>query len=342
MRAVVCQPNRRIALEELAEPGARPGEIVLRLLACGLCGTDLYKIANDAAVGRVLGHEVVGEVIDLGEGVETFEHGDRVVAPHHLACGTCRLCRAGTPTRCELFRRDQLEPGGFSERILVGAAATARSARRVPTDLATETAVFLEPGACVLRGIERSGLPRLARDGLPLSILVLGAGSMGLLHLLILRALWPAAEIVVSEPHPWRRAMASRLGADHAVDPERLAATFDDRGGGFDAAFDTVGAPALLAPTSRLLRSGGTLVLFAHFGEGDAGDVHQSLFREERRLVGTYSGALEEQDRVFRMLCDGRLDPRPLVTHHLPLDRFAEALELTRDPHSLKILIEPQ
>lgn len=214
--------------------------------------------------------------------------------------------------------------------------------QRLPETLDTEAAVFLEPAACTLRSIDRSGLPELAGGGLEISCLVLGAGSMGLLHLLLLRCLYPTARILVSEPNDWRRATAQRLGADEAVEPGRLGAAVERLApGGVDAAFDTVGSPALLAPASRLLRSGGTLVLFAHFAAGDAGDVHQALFTEERRLVGTYSGALDEQERVFELLADGRFDPRPLITHHVALERFEEALQLVRDPRSLKIVIEP-
>lgn len=341
MRVVVTNSDRRVDIENRPEPSPDRGEIVLRLLACGLCGTDLHKIARGTHVGRVLGHEVVGEVISAGEEVERFSIGDRVAAPHHLACGRCRLCRAGVATRCDLFRREQLHPGGFSECIRVGADAVLRSVRRLPEGLSTEAAVFLEPAACVLRGIDHAGLGNLDADGPPVACLILGAGSMGLLHLLLLRTLSPAAEIVVSEPHDWRRQQAERLGADRAVAPEDLDATVASVAGGegFDAAFDTVGAPELVLPTIRRLRSGGTMVLFAHPRAGPLGEVSEALFSEERRLVGTYSGALDEQQRAFDLLSEGRLDPRPLVTHRVALDRFANALALAQEPQALKILL---
>ncbi|MDX1642820.1 MAG: alcohol dehydrogenase catalytic domain-containing protein [Thermoanaerobaculia bacterium] len=343
MQVVVSQPGPGIVLEERAEPSAEPGELVIRLLACGLCGTDLYKIARGSHAGTVLGHEVVGEVLSVGEGTRDFAVGDRVAAPHHLACGRCRLCRAGAETRCDLFRQDQLDPGGFSPQIRVAAAAVELSTRRLPPELPTEAAVFLEPAACVLRGIDRAGLDGLAIESLPLACLVLGAGSMGLLHVLLLRALFPDATIVVTEPDAWRRRQATRMGADRALAPRELGAALPELGDGrgFDAAFDTVGAPELIASTARHLRSGGTLVLFAHPKQGDLGTILETLFFEERRLVGTYSGALDEQQRVFDLLVEGDLDPRPLVTHHVPLTRFDEALRLSRDPRALKILLVP-
>jgi len=280
--------------------------------------------------------------MEVGSGVTRFSPGQRVVTPHHVACGTCRQCRSGAATGCSTFRQEQLEPGGFSEYVLVRQPAVSLAARHLPDELSSEAAVFLEPSACVLRGVDRSAIESIARAGLEVSAVVLGGGSMGLLHLLVLRCLLPTATIVVSEPLEERRRVALDLGATAAIPPADLATTVTERTDeGADAVFDTAGDPTLLEPSLSLLRHGGTLVLFSHFRHGPVGAVHEALFHHERRIVGTYSGALEEQQRIFRLLVSGALRPQSLVTHSLPLSQFHRAVELATTRAALKILMVP-
>ena len=217
-RVVACAGAGAVRLETRPRPRPGPGELLLALRCAGLCGTDLWKLGSGSAPpGTVLGHEIVGEVAELGRGAAGFAEGDRVVTPHHVACGECALCRRGSDTSCTVFREAQLEPGGFAEWLVVRPRATRLAARRLPAELADETAVFLEPAACVLRGVRRSGLPLGARP--PACAAVLGGGSMGLLHVLVLRALDPELRLLVSEPRPERRELAQRLGADRATAP---------------------------------------------------------------------------------------------------------------------------
>ena len=343
-RVVACAAEGATRLEARPAAAPGPGELLLRLRWCGLCGTDLYKLRfATAPAGTVLGHEVVGTVEALGDGAP-FAVGDLVVAPHHVACGACALCRRDAETLCPAFREEQLVPGGFSERVIVGARAAARAARRLPSGMAEEAAVFLEPAACVVRGVRRSGLP-LADDGAPRVAAVVGGGSMGLLHLLVLRALAPGVRVALAEPLRERRDLAARLGADRVVAEARdlaAAAGALADGRGADAVFDCVGDPAALAAALAACREGGTVVLFAHAPAGAPGSFDwDALFKRERRIVGTYSGGLADQDLAWRLLESGRLDPRPLVTHRLPLSRFPEAVALCVERAALKVLLEP-
>jgi threonine dehydrogenase-like Zn-dependent dehydrogenase len=176
---------------------------------------------------------------------------------------------------------------------------------------------------------------------------VLGAGSMGLLHLLVLRALFPTLRIAVVDPLPERLELARGLGATAAAPPgeaaERAAAALSG-GRGADVVFDTAGGATALAAALALGRAGGTVVLFAH-ADGDAeeraGFDLNAFFKSERRLLATYSGSLVEQREIYRLLVTGRLDPAPLATHRLPLSRFAEALALARDRRAVKVLLTP-
>ena len=345
-RAVVLKGRGTTRLETLARPHPGPGEILLELRCCGLCGTDLFKIDQVApVVDTVLGHEVVGTVTQLGKGVESFSIGDRVVTPHHVSCGHCHLCRSGSPTLCEVFRQDLLEPGGFSEFFVVRSRAVDQAARRIPDSLSDEVALFLEPAACVLRGIDRAGLPdpQLSAD-LEQIALILGAGSMGLLHLLVLRSLYPHLQIVISDPLPRRRETAIEMGATAAAAPDAIGSIVFEhsRGSGADCVFDTVGRPDVLRQAIGTTREGATLVLFAHAKPEEELIVElNTLFKSERRLVGTYSGGLEEQARVWDLLVQGQLDPSPLITHTLPLSRFSEGVDLARGHQALKVVFIP-
>ena len=240
---------------------------------------------------------------------------------------------------CPRFAENLLDPGGFSERLRLKARAVERTVRKLDDGLADEAAAFVEPAACVLRGIDRAGLvPETP------AIVVIGAGSMGLLHLLVLRASFPGTRVLVAEPAAGRRATARELGADTVVTPDELTDLVDaaDPRTGADAVFDTAGGQEAFDLALQATRPGGRVVLFAHAAQ-DARvtfDIN-AVFKSERQVIGAYSGSPAEQKRVLDMMHGGALDPSPLVTHRLPLDRAAEAVDLCRRQAALKVLLHP-
>jgi len=346
MTVAACSGDGSVRIETRPRPTPGPGEMLLRLRVAGLCGTDLFKLRHaGAAAGTVLGHEVVGSVAALGEGVAGFALGDRVAVPHHVACGECDFCRRGSEPSCPVFRENLLAPGGFSDWILIRERAVRLAAFGLPASLKDETAVFLEPAACVLRGIRNAQLPETALTGpSPGCVAILGGGSMGLLHLLVLKAVHPKLRVVVSDPLENRRELARKLGAEAAVTPDsaqkKIAETSGGRGA--DAVFDTVGGAGPLESALALSRPGGAVVLFAHADSGErAGFDLNAFFKSERRLLATYSSALAEQREIYRLLVSGRLDPSPLVTHRLPLSSFMAAVEMARERRAVKVLLVP-
>jgi L-iditol 2-dehydrogenase len=339
-RVIACRGGDRTAVEERPLTPPQAGELLLKVRVVGLCGTDLFKLDNgSAAPGTVLGHELVGEVAAMGDGVTAFCVGDRVAVPHHVACGTCVLCRRGAATMCEAFKENLLAPGGFADHVLVRARATAHAARALPAHLADEVAVFMEPAACVLRGVRQAAIDP---DGVAV---VQGGGGMGLLHVLVLAAVHPRLRTLVVDPIEQRRGLACALGAEAAAAPgedahDALAEM--TTGIGADAVFDTVGGAAPLDSALALTRYGGTVVLFAHAAADEcAGFELNALFKHERRVLGSYSGGLDEQAQIFAMMSDGLLDPAPLVTHRLPLEDFAAGVAIARRREALKILFTP-
>lgn len=338
MKVARTTADGNLELAEAPEPAIRAGEALIELVCCGLCGTDLYKLADARRPpGEVLGHEVVGRVVESRAGA--LVPGDRVVAPHHAPCGECRLCRSGAETMCPRFAENLLDPGGFSERLRLKARAVERTVRRLDDGLGDEAAAFVEPAACVLRGIDRAGLVRKTP-----AVVIIGAGSMGLLHLLVLRASFPGARILVAEPDPGRRATARQLGADTVVTPDELTdlvGAADPRTGA-DAVFDTAGGQEAFDLALLATRPGGRVVLFAHAAQDTrvTFDIN-AVFKSERQVIGAYSGSPAEQKRVLDMMLDGALDPTPLVTHRLPLSRAADAVDLCRRREALKVLLHP-
>jgi L-iditol 2-dehydrogenase len=341
MKVARATAEGNLEMAEAPEPVIGAGEALIELVYCGLCGTDLYKLADAGRTpGEVLGHEVVGRVVESR--ADSLRPGDRVVAPHHAPCGDCYLCRSGAETMCPRFAENLLEPGGFSERLRLRSRAVDCTVHKLPAELSDEAAAFVEPAACVLRGIDRAGLTAAP------SIVVIGAGSMGLLHVLVLRAAFSDASILIAEPDAARRSTATRLGADEAVHPDRLVASVAGQPhagqppGGADAVFDTAGGQAAFDLALQATRPGGRIVLFAHAAHDAqvAFDIN-AVFRSERQIIGAYSGTPAEQKRVLDMMLDGALDPTPLVTHRLPLSKAAHAVDLCRRREALKVLLHP-
>jgi L-iditol 2-dehydrogenase len=347
MTVAACAEGGAVRIESRPRPAPGPGEMLLRLRCAGLCGSDLFKLAHGTApTGSVLGHEIVGSVAALGAGVRGFSPRDRVAVPHHVACGECALCQRGSEPLCPVYRENLLVPGGFAEWVLVGERAVRQAAFGLPPHLSDEAAVFLEPAACVLRGLHHARLAETALPGPgPGGAVLLGAGSMGLLHLLVLKAVHSELWVAVSDPLPERLDLARRLGADAVAIPGeatgKVVAELSD-GLGADAVFDTVGGAETLETALALSRPGGAVALFAHAAPQErAGFDLNSFFKGERRLLGTYSSSLADQREAFRLLVSRRLDPTPLVTHRLPLSRFAEAVVLARERRALKVLLAP-
>ena len=332
---VACAGGSVTRLEARPEQSPDFGELLLRLRVVGLCGTDLYKLsAGNEQPGSVLGHEVVGDVLSLGEGVQHFAVGDRIVVPHHVSCCNCSFCKKGNETMCEVFRENLIAPGGFADTMVIGERAVKSAAHILCDEISDKAAVFLEPAACVLRSVRRSGIS--SGD----LVVVQGAGPMGLLHLLVLKAEMPETKVLIIDPIFERRVFAEKLGAHEVLTPEK--ANVLARHINADAVFDTVGGSAVMGSSIELTRYGGTVVLFAHASNGEHAKIDlNNVFKSERRIVGTYSSALAEQSEIFDLIKCGRLDPSLLVTHTMPLDDFEKGVSLVRNRKALKVLFTP-
>jgi L-iditol 2-dehydrogenase len=313
--------TREVRIEDAPEPLAGEGEVVCRVLACGVCGSDVLDAWVAEKVPVVLGHEISAEVVALGAGVRGVAAGDRVVVHHHAPCGECRRCRRGHETICERYRAVNVDPGGFAERIRVPADLVPEL---MPLDgMDAERATFVEPLACVLRALDRAGLR--AGD----SLLVAGTGTSGLLavaaaHARAVEAVW------VREPRPERMARALALGAERHGNEL------------VDVAMVCTTAPQAIAHAFDAVAPGGCLCLYAPPGLGQALGVDGGrLYRGEIDVRASYAAGPADMRAAFELVASRRVDPAGFVTHRLGLDETGRALELARTGEAVKALVVP-
>ena len=325
----------RLAPADLPRPSAGPGELLLRLRGCGLCGSDIAKLADAGArVPAVLGHEVVGDVVEVGEGAHGFAAGDRVVAAHHVPCGECHYCRRGSESMCHAFKESNLDPGGFAEFVRVPAANVRAATFRVPAHLTDEEASFVEPLACCLRAVER------ARVQPGDTAVVVGLGSIGCLFMQIFAR--AGAAVVGADQDTARVELACRFGGAAAIPGEASTLARQASGGrGADHVMVTGGAAAVLPWAVDLVRDGGAIHYFAG-GSGDELPIAlERLYHRELTITTTYSSSPATLARAFWLIAAGKVDVERLVSHRMPLERLAEGVDLMRRRQALKVYLTP-
>ena len=341
MRVAMYYSNRDVRIEEQPRPTIGPGEILLRVHASGICGSDVMEWYRRDKVPLVLGHEVAGEVAEVGAGVTAWKVGDRIAASHHVPCNTCHYCRTGHPTACETLHRTKFYPGGFAEYVRLPAINVDRGVYRVPDGLSYVEASFAEPLACVLRGQNKIGIPPGA------SVLVIGAGVSGLMHVELARALG-AGRIFATDLSPYRLELAARFGATATFlaaeyGAEKLRTLNDGRL--TDRVIVTSGAVAAIQQGLDSAERGATVLVFAPTDEGVKFplDINRFFWRLDRTLTTTYAGAPGDHLQALDLIAAGRFRARDMVTHVLPLARIQEGFALVaQGDASLKVVIEPQ
>jgi L-iditol 2-dehydrogenase len=332
VRAAVYQPGGAVVLEERDVPAPGPGEVLVAMRACGICGSDLMGWYVEPRAPLVLGHEPVGVVVAAGEAVEAPlpKVGARVFVHHHVPCGECELCRRGRDTLCETFKATRIHPGGLSERILVPAENAARDLLVVPESVSDAAATLIEPLACCVRGLRRAKVGRETR------LLVIGGGQMGLLT--ALGGLAAGATVAVAEPLADRRHLATSLGAA-GIEPEPEAAA-SALGGRPTVVMLATGAAAAWELALSAADKGAVVQLFAPSGPGEsrAFDVDDVFFRE-LEIQASYSAGPHDTRFALQLIAGGAVPAERLVTHRFPLERTEEALAAARSREGVKVIV---
>jgi L-iditol 2-dehydrogenase len=341
MRVAMYYNNRDIRIEELPRPEIGPEEVLIRIEASGICGSDVMEWYRIHKAPLVLGHEIAGEIVEVGSRVEKYRPGDRVAASHHVPCNTCHYCLSGHPTVCDTLRRTNFYPGGFAEYVRLPAINVDRGIYRLPEGLSYEAATFIEPLACVLRA------QQIARISPGQTVLVLGSGLAGLLHIQLARSLG-AGRIVATDLSSFRLETARQLGADVVFPADHYAPPLlKEVNGGFLADLVLVCTGARQAQLQALgsVERGGTVLFFAPTDQGVTIplSINDLFFRNDITLTTSYAGSPADHWRARQLIQAGILDLDRLITHRFPLAQTQEGFRLVAEAESsLKIIIEPQ
>jgi L-iditol 2-dehydrogenase len=333
VRAAIYHGEGRLTVEDLPDPQIGPGELLVRMRACGLCGSDLMRWYQDPKAPLVLGHEPVGEIVQVGDGAP-FDAGQRVFVHHHVPCFRCRLCRAGRHTLCETFRTSRIEPGGLAELIRVPADNVRADVLVLPTTLDDVTGTLIEPLACIIRGLRAAGVRQGSR------VAIVGAGSMGLLHIPAARALG-AADIVVCEPNPDRRRRAAAMGALTPDRPDDVAVRDAFGGALANQVVICTHHHGAIAGALSFVGPAGVVQLFAPTIPGEMVPLDLgSIFFREVTILSTYSAGPEDTREALALLATGAIDVNQVVTHTLSLEDAQDAYRLAESGEALKVVVQ--
>src|SRR5690242_9268843 len=337
MLAVEYHSNNDVRIVELPTPEIGPGELLVQMQACGLCASDVMEWYMKPRAPIYPGHEPVGIIAAVGEGVPQFSIGQRVFIHHHVPCMVCHFCRRGSYSQCLTFRSTRLHPGGLAEYIRVPATNVQLDVLPLPDELSFEAATLIEPLACCVRGINRSGMQ--PGD----SVLVLGAGSNGLM-LAQLAQQRGALRVIVVDPIAYRRQRALDAGIDFAFDShqsvlEQIYAVNDGRKP--DIVLVTPSSISAMEQGLALVGPGGTVLLFAPPSQADILPISpNTLFFQEITLRTSYSAGPYETRLALDLLRTGRIRPETVITHQFPLKDAAKAFQLVAKPgNALKVVI---
>lgn len=346
MQALVYRGINDVRLETVPVPKIGKGELLVRVHTCGICGTDLKKIATGShSAPRIFGHEIAGQIAAVGEGVHNWKPGDRVMVFHHIPCRECYYCRHQTFAQCEAYKKvgctAGFEPagGGFAEYIRVMDWIAEQGTVRIPDGVSYEQACFVEPVNTCLKGIENLNLHKGE------TVLVLGQGPIGIILGTLAKRV--GATVVTTDLYPQRLTIAKDLGLDIGIDASRTDAGKVVRemteGRGADAAILAVGGNKLIRTAMDAVRPGGRVLLFAQTARGEAMIDPAAVCVDEKTLLGSYSASIDLQDESVRFVMGREMNLERLISHRYSLADSVKAVELAANPQpdSMKIAIQP-
>lgn len=339
MRVAMYYNNRDIRIEEIQTPEIGQGELLVKVMASGICGSDVMEWYRIKKAPLVLGHEIAGEIAAVGEGVKRFKAGDRVTVAHHVPCNTCHYCLNGHYSVCETLRTTNFYPGGFSEYIRIPQINVDRGTFILPDEVSYEDGTFAEPLACTFLGQRKAGL----RPGQ--SVLVIGSGISGLLHIQLARALG-AGRIFAVDITEYRLKSAKKIGADVVIHAKEDAPAYireNNNGWLADLVIVCTGAPSAIQQALNSVDRGGTVLFFAPTEPSVSTSVNLwDLWRNCNTIVTSYAGPPDDTATAIELIRAGRVKVRDLITHRLGIAETALGFKLVADAkESIKVIIEP-
>ncbi len=339
MRVAMYYNNRDVRIQEMQTPKIGPGELLVKVMASGICGSDVMEWYRIKKAPLVLGHEIAGEIVGVGEGVRKFKAGDRVTVAHHVPCNTCHYCLSGHYSVCDTLRTTNFYPGGFAEYLRVPSINVDRGTFILPDGVSYEEGTFAEPLACTLLGQRKAGF----RPGQ--SILVIGSGISGLLHIQLARALG-AGSIFAVDIADYRLKIAKQCGADGTIHArEDVPAYIKNMNNGrlVDLVIVCTGAPSAMEQAFQTVDRGGNILFFAPTEPNVKTPINLwDLWRNCNSLVLSYAGPPDDTATSIELIRSGRVKVGDLITHRLGISETALGFKLVAEAReSVKVIIEP-
>jgi len=340
MRVARWYSNRDVRIEEMPVPPIGSGELLVKVEACGICGSDVMEWYRLDRAPLVLGHEIGGQIVEVGEGVERYHEGDRVSAAHHVPCNTCRYCLSGHHTVCDTLRQTNFDPGGLAEYIRLPAINVDRGVFLLPDDMSYEDATFIEPVACVLRGLRKANIQ--PGD----SVLVIGSGITGLLYVQLARAL--GAVRLVATVNDYRLKAAKQLGADaviHANEDVPVLLRQVNQGRLADLVVVCTGAESAIDQALKSVERNGTVLFFAPTTPGVSIplSINELFWRNDITLTTSYAASPADYQTALELVRAGSIQIQRMITHRLPLAETVRGFQLVVEAkESIKVIINPQ
>jgi L-iditol 2-dehydrogenase len=340
MRVAMYYRNNDIRIQDMPVPTVGIGEILMRVESSGICGSDVMEWYRLNKVPLVLGHEIAGEIVDIGNDVAGYKKGDRIAAFHHVPCNTCHYCRNGHPTVCDTLRKTNFTPGGFAEFVKLSPLHVDRGILKVPPSVTYDEATFIEPLACVLRGQHIAGMSPGK------TVLVLGSGISGLLHVHVARVLGAQA-VVATDINPFRLAAAEDFGATKAVHAseniaEQVRAV--SKGRLADIVIVCASSKTVFEQSLSLVERGGIILFFAAAEQGAVLPipVNELFWRNEVTLTSSYAAGLEDVAEALEWIHQKKARVGDMITHRLPLEDITQGFQLVAaGKESIKVIIKP-
>jgi len=348
MKAAVYRGQGQVLVEDVAVPAVGPGELLLRVEACGICHTDLKKIEHNLLPPpRIYGHETAGVIARIGDGVDGFRVGESVAAFHHIPCQECFYCYKKLYAQCDRYKQVGItagwEPagGGFAQYALVKDWIVRRGVVRIPDGVSYEQACMVEPVNTCLKAVKQA-------DPKPEEVvLILGQGPIGLLFTMLVKL--RGSRIVVADAIARRRDLAAKFGAECAWDPRKTdvsaAVQSLSAGRGADLVIVAASVPGIAEQAVRSSRPGARILLFAQTSDKERIEVSGAdICKEERVLFGCYSASVDLQEEAAGLVFGGKIPVEDLISHRLPLEQIRSGIDMTLHPdaESLKIVVLPQ
>lgn len=339
MRVGVYYNNHDVRLEERPVPKIGKGEMLVKVVASGICGSDVLEWYRIKKAPLILGHEITGDVVEVDAGVDKYGIGDRVFVSHHVPCNTCRYCLSGNHTACDLLHSTNFDPGGFSEYLRVPAINVDRGVIVLPDEMSYEDGVFIEPLGCVVRAQRMSSL----KPGQ--TVLVLGSGQAGLLHIALAKA-YGAGRIIATDVVDFRKEAARRFGADVVLDGrEDVPRLVRDANDGWlaDQVIVCTGVYSAFMQALQSVERGGTVMTFATTEpDVDLPIPANKFWRNSITVMPSYGAAPNDLEIALQLIRLGRVPVRDMITHSLPLEEIAEGFRLAAEARdSIKVVIRP-